>query len=155
MSINSINYKKNKMIFSDLLGNNYKIKKDSSDKNTILIYSNNKEIKCKCIMFMIEKKLDNNKSLIIWSDGNPYIDQYTRNISEIIRETMQKEKEYIIKGCNQIITKKDLQDLISNMIKNQYNFLDKLGKSINCNWILTNEQNNVKEYYMLSDIIYY
>ena len=38
---------------------------------------------------------------------------------------------------------------------NQYNFLDKSGKSINCNWILTNKMNDLVEYYMITDIIYY
>lgn len=157
MSINSINYKKNKMIFSELIGENYKIKKDSHDKNTLLIYSNNKEIKCKCIMFMIEKNINekNKESLILWSDSNPYIDQYTREISEIIRISLQREKSYLLNQNNQIITKNDLLDLMNNLIKNQYNFLDKYGKSINCNWVLTYEQNQMREYYMISDIIYY
>jgi hypothetical protein len=157
MSINSINYKKNKMIFNELINKKYKIKKDTIDKSTLSIYSNNKEIKCKYIMFMIEQIIDEKKeeSLIIWSDSNPYIDKYTREISEIIRNTLQKEKTYILNQNNQIITKKDLEDLINNLIKNQYNFLDKFGKSINCNWVLTENQNQIKEYYMLSDIIYY
>jgi hypothetical protein len=156
MSINSINYKKNKMIFSELIGKKYKIRKDSIDKSTLSIYSNNKEIKCKYIMFMMEKLNDKNQeSLIIWSDSNPYIDQYTREISKIIRNTLQKEKSYILNQNNQTITKNNLLDLINNLIKNQYNFLDKFGKSINCNWVLTENQNQMKEYYMLSDIIYY
>ena len=156
MSINSINYKKNKMIFSELIGKKYKIRKDSIDKSTLSIYSNNKEIKCKYIMFMMEKLNDKNQeSLIIWSDSNPYIDKYTREISEIIRNTLQKEKSYILNQNNQTITKNNLLDLINNLIKNQYNFLDKFGKSINCNWVLTENQNQMKEYYMLSDIIYY
>ena len=157
MSINSINYKKNKMIFSELIDMNYKIKKNLSDKNILMIYSNDKEIKCKYIMFMIEKNINvkEKKSLIIWSDSNPYIDQYTREISEIIRNTLHQDKKYLQNQQNQIINKKDLQDLINDLIKNQYSFLDKMGKSINCNWIIINEQNQTKEYYMLSDIIYY
>ena len=43
MSINSINYKKNKMIFGELIDKHYKIKKDSIDKNTLMIISNNKK----------------------------------------------------------------------------------------------------------------
>lgn len=157
MSINLINYKKNKMIFKELIDKNYKIKKDTNDNQSLLIYSNHKEIKCNCIMFMIEKIINEakNESLIIWSDSNPYIDQYTRGISEIIRNTMIKEKNYILAQSNQIIKKNDLQDLINNLIKNQYNFLDKTGKSINCNWILTNKTNEIIEYYMITDIIYY
>ena len=52
--------KKNKMIFSKLIGEKYKIKKDLYDKHTLTIQSNDKEVKCKCIMFMIEKELNKN-----------------------------------------------------------------------------------------------
>jgi hypothetical protein len=162
MSVNSINYKKNKMIFSKLIGEKYKIKKDLYDKHILTIQSNGKEIKCKCIMFMIEKELvlvpnpkDSSDSLIIWSDSNPYIDQYTRDISQIMRKTLQTTKNYLLEQNNQLIEKKDLRDFINDLIKNQYNFLDKSGKSINCNWILISKQENIIEYYMITDIIYY
>jgi hypothetical protein len=157
MSINLINYKKNKMIFKELFDKNYKIKKDTNDNQNLIIYSNDKEIKCRCIMFMIKKIINEkkNENLIIWSDSNPYVDQYSREISELIRQTLLKEKNYILNQNNQIITTNDLENLISNMIKNQYNFLDKSGKSINCNWILTNKMNDLVEYYMITDIIYY
>ena len=157
MSINLINYKKNKMIFSKLIGEDYQIKKDVYDKNTLIIHSNYKEIKCKCVMFMVEKVISINKkeSLLLWSDSNPYIDLHTREISEIIRTRLQKDLEYLLNQNNQLITKSDLENLISNLIKNQYNFLDKNGKSINCNWILTTKANDIIEYYMITDIIYY
>jgi hypothetical protein len=163
MSINLINYKKNKMIFSELVGEKYKIKKDSYDKNLLTIKSDNKEIKCKYLLFLTEKIINKPTkqndllvdSLIIWSDSNPYIDQHTRNTSKIIRKTMIKDKKYLLTNNNQLILKKDLQDLINSLIKNQYNFLDKSGKSINCNWVLTSNYDNINEYYMITDIIYY
>ena len=164
MSINSINYNKNKMIFSKLIGEKYKIIKDSYDKNILIIQSNSQQIKCKCILFMIEKELNqlsnkkNDKyidSLIIWSDSNPYIDQYTREISKIMREILCIKKKYLLDKNSQLIIKNDLRDLINNLIKNQYNFLDKSGKSINCNWILTSKSQNINEYYMITDIIYF
>jgi hypothetical protein len=158
MSINTINYKKNKMIFSKLIGEKYIIKKDSHDKNLLIIQSMGKEVKCKYLLFLTEKglkKSDLFNSLIIWSDSNPYIDQYTREISKIIRKTLEKNKKYLLAQNNQLISKINLQDLVNSLIKNQYNFLDKSGKSINCNWVLTNNHNNIKEYYMITDIIYY
>jgi hypothetical protein len=165
MSINSINYNKNKLIFSKLIGEKYKINKDPYDKHKLIIQSNGKQIKCKCILFMIEKELtdkNNDKkdvkytdSLIIWSDSNPYIDQYTREISKIIRGVLSIDKDYLLDQSNQLISKIDLQDLIKNLIKNQYNFLDKTGTSINCNWVLTSIRQNINEYYMITDIIYY
>lgn len=165
MSINSINYNKNKLIFSKLIGEKYKINKDPHDKHKLIIQSNGKQIKCNCILFMIEKELtdkNNHKtdvkytdSLIIWSDSNPYIDQYTREISKIIRGVLSIDKDYLLDQSNQLISKIDLQDLIKNLIKNQYNFLDKTGTSINCNWVLTSIRQNINEYYMITDIIYY
>ncbi len=153
------------MIFSKLIGEKYNIIKDPYDKHILRIQSNGQQIKCKCILFLIEKELnkvnneksDNkyNDSLIIWSDSNPYIDQYTREISKIMREILCIKKEYLIDTNNQLIIKSDLKDLINNLIKNQYNFLDKGGKSINCNWILTSKRENINEYYMITDIIYY
>ena len=163
MSINSINYKKNKMIFTELIGKKYVIKKDSYDKNLLIIQSDDKEIKCKYLLFLTEKNLkkspDNKSilpdSLIMWSDSNPYIDQYTREMSKIIRNTMIKNKKYLLAQNNQLILKKDLCDLVNSLIKNQYNFLDELGKSINCNCILMSNYDNINEYYMITDIIYY
>jgi hypothetical protein len=163
MSINLINYKKNKLIFNEIIGDKYKIKKDTHDKNYLFIYSNNKVIKCKYLLFLTEKHLKKSQnettalpdSLIIWSDSNPYIDQYTREISSIVRETLLTHKKYILSQNNQLILKSDLQDLVNSLIKNQYNFLDKSAKSINCNWVLTSSQENITEYYMITDIIYY
>jgi hypothetical protein len=145
------------MIFSELLDTKYKISKDANDKQNLLIHTNNKEIKCKSIMFMTSKIIDNKTkdNLILWSDSNPYIDQYTREISKTIRTTMYKEKKYILEQNNQLITTDDLENLINSLIKNQYNFIDKNGKSINCNWILTNTTESYIEYYMITDIIYY
>lgn len=151
------------MIFSELIGEKYKIKKDLHDKNILTIRSNDKDIKCKYLLFLTEKILKKSNSdkfilpnsLIIWSDSNPYIDQYTREISEIMRNTLEKYKKYLLSQNNQLILKSDLQDLVNSLIKNQYNFLDKLGKSINCNWVLINNHDNINEYYMITDIIYY
>lgn len=164
MSINTINYNKNKMIFSKLIGEKYKIKKDPYDKNILTIQFEGKDVKCKYLLFIIEKdfakktqpKNDvNANSLIMWSDGNPYVDQYTRDISRIIRSIMIVNKNYLINQPKQVILKSDLRDLINSLIKNQYNFLDNIGKSINCNWILTAKYNDTIEYYMITDIIYY
>ena len=102
-----------------------------------------------------DKNIVLSDSLIIWSDSNPYIDQYTREISKIIRDTLRINNKYLLDQNNQLIVKKDLHDLIKNLIKNQYNFLDKSGKSINCNWVLTSNRHNENEYYMITDIIYY
>jgi hypothetical protein len=162
MSTNTINYEKNKMIFSQLIGTNYKIIKNSNDKHILTIESAEKEIKCKYILLMFERKYKN-KSQIVWADYNPFIDQYTRSVSIIIRNSMKNNYTYLSNDNNQFISDSDLKNFIKNLIKNQYNFLDNQGQSINCNWILTNEitvktntdTHTVVEYYMITDIIYY
>lgn len=162
MSINSINYKKNKIIFNDLINKDYKIKKDSQSKNKLIITTSDKIIKCNYILLLIEKKINNKDSLIIWSDFNPYIDQYTRHFSKIVRFTLKNE--YILDYSKQIITKKNLEEMIKKLIKHQYNFIgitdhdgyDNYNSyNINCNWILTNKESDMIEYYMITDIIYY
>ena len=162
MIANLINYKKNKMLFGELIGNNYKIKKDPDDKHVLMIQTPEKEIKCKYILLIFERKY-NNKSQIIWSDYNPFIDQYTKSISCIIRKSLANTYKCLTNENNQIISDTDLKNVMKELIKNQYNFLDDKGQSINCNWILTNERtikvNNlthvITEYYMITDIIYY
>lgn len=162
MSANLINYEKNKMIFSELIGKKYKVIKNSNDKHILTIISADKEIKCKYILLLFERKYKK-KSQIIWSDYNPFIDQYTRKVSEIIRNCMRNNLKYISNSNNQFIDHKNLKNLIQNMISHQYNFLDSYGQCINCNWILLNDKNInindnnqiITEYYMITDIIYY
>jgi len=158
------NYTKNKIIFNKIISNKYKIKKDLYEKDILYIETNNKKIKCKYIMFLIEKKISNtklntktnnktNKSIIIWSDSNPYIDNYTQEISKIIRKNVLSDPN-IIDQNNQIIMKNDLDNIIKILIKNQFNFTDSVNNNIYCEWIITNENNNLIEYYMITEIIY-
>lgn len=154
-------YKQNKIIFNKIITQKYNIKKDPYKKNILYIYTNNKKIKCEYILFLIENKLDNksdnksyNKSIIIWSDSNPYIDNYTRNISFIIRNNLLKTKKYLINQNTQLILRNDLDNLVKDLIKNKIIFMY-LNNKINCEWILINSINDIIEYYMIIDIIYY
>jgi hypothetical protein len=169
-------YKKNKVIFNKIITEKYSIKKDPYQNNILYITTNDKKIKCKYILFLMEKQLDkksdkklnkksddstdNNKyikSIIIWSDSNPYIDNYTRESSHIIRNNLLKENNYLINQNNQIIYKKDLDDMVKSLIKKQVINIDEniTNREINCEWILTNVINDTIEYYMITDIIYY
>ena len=54
----------------------------------------------------------------MWSDSNPYIDIYTRELSYIIRKNLLSNNNLIDQN-NQIIFKNDLDNLIKTLIKNQ------------------------------------
>jgi hypothetical protein len=111
-------------------------------------------------MFLIEnpiipvKPTKNKKSIIMWSDSNPYIDIYTQELSEIIRKNLLlSDNNNLIDQNNQIIFKNDLDNLIKILIKNQFIFADKNNNDIYCQWIITNN-NNIIEYFMITEIIY-
>ena len=154
------NYTKNKIIFNKIIGEKYKIKKDSNEKNILFIESKDKKIKCKYIMFLTENPINNTnkqnpKSIIMWSDSNPYIDIYTQELSQIIRKKiLLSDNNNIIDQNNQIIFKQDLDNLIKILIKNQFVFSDKNNNNNYCQWIITNNNNNIIEYFMITEIIY-
>ena len=153
-------YNKNKIIFNKIVTNKYKIIKDPIEKNIMFIESDNTNIKCKYIYLFFEKIIDikskNKQGIIVWSDSNPYIDNYTRDVCEIIRNKLLKTNiQYLINQNNQLIYKNDLEDLIKYLIKNQFNIIDKYNNNITCEWIITNNNNDIIEYYMITDIIYY
>ena len=153
-------YTKNKLIFNKIIGGKYKIKKDPNEKNILFIESKDKKIKCKYIMFLIENPINNTnkhnpKSIIMWSDSNPYIDIYTQEMAQIIRKKLLLvDNNNLIDQNNQIIFKEDLDNLIKILIKNQFVFSDKNNNDNYCQWIITNNNNNIIEYFMITEIIY-
>ena len=60
----------------------------------------------------------------------------------------------LIDQNNQIIFKQDLDNLIKILIKNQFVFSDKNNIDNYCQWIITNNNNNIIEYFMITEIIY-
>ncbi|AYV80326.1 MAG: hypothetical protein Gaeavirus32_4 [Gaeavirus sp.] len=152
---NNNNYNKNKMIFTKLINDKYKIREDLSDKNILLITSVNKKIKCKYSLLFIEKIINEHTSLIIWSDANPYIDKYTQGLTNALRLKLLNTHQYLLSQNSQLITKSDLTNLIQTLIKTQYSFTYN-NKSINCEWILTNNNTDgTNEYYLILNIIYF
>ena len=157
--MNNNNYTKNKIIFNKIISSKYKIKKDMNEKDILYIESGDKKIKCKYIMFLTENPINNTnkhnaKSIIMWSDSNPYIDIYTQELSQIIRKKLLiSDNKNLIDQNNQIIFKQDLDNLIKVLIKNQFIFSDKNNNDIYCQWIITNN-NNIIEYFMITEIIY-
>ena len=159
--MNDKSYIKNKFIFGQILKKKYKIKKDDYDKNIIvIIFENGVNVKCKCLEFLKEKYIGKNEfnqdySLIIWSDANPYVDKFTQCVSKKIRSL--KNNPNIINQTSQLILNKDLLKFISSIIKNQDIINDNDGDygKIQCQWILTSVHHSIISYYMIYEIINY
>jgi hypothetical protein len=132
----------NNNLFKHLIKINYKINKDKNNNNILYIIYDNNEIKCYYILLFIR---DNNNN-ILWSDMNPYIDQYTNNIVKLIRNNI---------NINDIkINDKKLYNILTKIKNIKYNKIKEFN-NITCEWILSNNYNNYIEYYMITNIIYY
>ena len=144
-----------KVIFNNLLKNNYKIKKENNEF-LYIFYNNNldQKIKCKYSLLLIQKNITTETSLIVWADSNPYNDYLTREIAKKIRNLVIPKKNYIIDCNNQLIFKDDLNNLINYIIKNNYQINVK-NDIINALWILSNNLIDHIEYYIITDILYY
>jgi hypothetical protein len=146
---------KYKDIFKNILKDKYTIKFDKSNNDIIII---NDQIKCKYILIFIEKKINNDYVLLIWSDTNKFSDDKTKLISKEIRNSLLKEKKYLLDQNNQLIINSDLVDLIETIIKNNKKIND-----IDTIWIINNNlssefisnNNNIIEYYLITEIIHF
>ena len=146
---------KYKDIFKNILKDKYTIKFDKSYNDIIII---NDQIKCKYILIFIEKKINNDYVLLIWSDTNKFSDDKTKLISKEIRNSLLKEKKYLLDQNNQLIINSDLIDLIETIIKNNKKIND-----IDTIWIINNNlssefisnNNNIIEYYLITEIIHF
>ena len=142
---------KYKDIFKNILKDKYTIKFDKSNNDIIII---NDQIKCKYILIFIEKKINNDSVLLMWSDTNKFSDDKTKLISKEIRNSLLKEKKYLLDQNNQLIINSDLVDLIETIIKNNKKIND-----IDTIWIINNNlssnNNNIIEYYLITEIIHF
>ena len=144
-----------KVIFNNLLKNNYKIKKENNEILYIFYDGNiDKKIKCKYTLLLTQKNITSDTSLIVWADANPYNDLITREIATKIRDIFLSKKNYILDCNNQLIFNKDLSNIINNIIKNNYEISIK-NKIINTLWVISNNLLDYIEYYIITDIIYY
>ena len=137
-------YNQNKFIFNKLINNNFKLRKSKNEKNILYAYSQDLQIKCEYIFFLI--KYDDGE--ILWTNTNPYIDNITRKQTEIIRLKISK--------LYNEINNKNFKKIIQKLIKNNVQFENNNYKW-SCNWILTNKNNEKKytEYYMITNVIYF
>lgn len=144
---------KYKDIFKNILKDKYTINFDKKYNDIIII---NDHIKCKYILIFIEKKINNDIALLMWSDTNKFSDEKTKLISKEIRNFLLKDKKYLLDQNNQLIIKNDLVDLIETIIKNNKKIND-----VETMWIINNNlsseivsnNNNIIEYYLITEII--
>jgi hypothetical protein len=128
------NYGRNKLIFNTILNNNYKIRRINN--NTIVINTNTTKIKCNYILLL--SVLNNS---ILWADDNPFNDIITKKRIKKIREKIEEK----MKIKTEDIKKERIMEIINYLLK-----IDS-----NNEWILTNKRENIIEYYIITEIIYY
>lgn len=134
-----MNWKQNKIFFNYISKKNYFIKKDNETNNILFIKYDNFEIKCKYFLAFI---VDQNNN-IHWSCDNPYIDQKTKLLSNFIKKNINNNK-----FDNNIINyfKKIIHD-------DSYIIYD--NEKINFIWCITGNYKKYKQFYIITEIIYF
>ena len=134
----------NKTFFKYLIKQNYKIIKDIKTNDVLDIIWDKYDIKCK---YFLAFTVDENNN-IIWSDSNPFIDQKTRYLSQIIK------KNIIVDKIDSTIYSDKIMDKIKIIIKLETQI--KLEEEqINFLWCLVGKFGKYKQYYIITDIIHY
>ncbi len=150
-------YKNNKLFFNFLIKKNYKIIKEQNSNEIIKISFDNNEVKCKYILLFTQLKTNQANNLkdkfsgIMWSFENPYIDQKTKNICQTIKNNIEDN-----------IRLSDGNDNINNTINKIINYIIKSKLTIRYNdeiikplWIITDNSKEYKQFYLITDIIYF
>lgn len=134
-----MNWKQSKTIFNYIINQDYLIKKDIETNNILFIKWKQYEMKCKYfLVFSVDDKAN-----IIWSSDNPYIDQKTKYLSEIIKKNLDNKNNFNIDLLNAL--KKIIQsNLYVNYNEEQIYFL----------WCLIGSFKNLKQFYIITEIIY-
>lgn len=141
-----MDWKQNKTLFNHIIKYNYIIRKDSENNNILYINYNNRELKCKYLFLFTV----NNDNKILWSCDNPYIDQKTKYISYNLKDTIYKQDKNIkINFFND-----ELINILKLILKNHNQILFQEEKIILL-WYLVDNMKNYKQFYIITEIIYY
>ena len=135
-----MNWKQNKIIFNYIIKHDYLIKKDIETTNTIFIKWDQFEMKCN--YFLAFSVGDNND--ICWSTDNPFIDQKTRYLSYQIKSSLGDKKKFSLDVLNNL--KKIIQTNITITYENE---------KVNFIWCLIGSYKKYKQFYIITDIIYF
>ena len=135
-----MNWKQNKVIFNYIINQNYLIKKDIETTDILFIKWDQFEMKCKYFLaFTVD-----NKNNIFWSCDNSYIDQKTKYLSFQVKNNIGEKNLFSVETLNEI--KKIIQSDFSVIYeKDQINFA----------WCLIGSYKNYKQFYVITDIIYF
>ncbi len=145
--MSSHNYSDNKKFFKYIQQFKYEINKDENNIELLTINYNNKEAKFKYLLLFTE---DTKTGKILWSCDNPYSDQKTQKVTFKIKKNIDEKKKFNYESLNN----DDLLQLIKLIMKldNDIEFNNQIIKPI---WILNSEYKKYKQYYLITDIIYY
>lgn len=137
-----MNWKQNKIIFNYILDQNYLIKKDIETNNIIFIKWDKFEVKCE---YFLAFSVDQEKN-ILWSCDNPYLDQKTRYLSEIIKTNMNNNTDKNIFNL-------DVLNKIKNIIQSDMSVICE-DEKINFLWCISGNYKNYKQIYIITEIIH-
>lgn len=135
-----MNWKNNKILFNYIIKQDYLIKKDIETNNTLFIKWNQFEMKCK---YFLAFCIDNNSD-IIWSCDNQYIDQKTKYLSFIVKTNCNNNKKFNTIFLNKIKEIIQLNTFVTYQDEKIY-FL----------WCLIGSYKNFKQFYIITEIIYF
>jgi hypothetical protein len=133
-----MDWKHNKILFNYIINQDYLIKKDIETNNTLYIKWNQFEMKCKYFLaFSIGDTNDIN-----WSCDNPYIDQKTKYLSNIVKNILGEKKKFNVELLNKI------KDIIQS---NSFTIYQE--EKIKFLWCLIGSYKNFKQFYIITEIV--
>jgi hypothetical protein len=133
-----MDWKHNKLLFNYIVEQDYLIKKDIETNNILFIKWEQFEMKCKYFLaFSIET---NNE--IIWSCNNPYMDQRTKYLSNVIKTNLHNNNKFSMEFLNDI----------KNIIQTN-SFTTFQDEKITFIWCLKGTFSNFKHFYIITEII--
>jgi hypothetical protein len=133
-----MNWKHNKILFNYIINQKYLIKKDIETNNTLFIKWAQFEMKCK---YFLAFSIDNNNE-INWSCDNHYIDQKTKYLSYIVKNSSNEKKNFNVKLLNKI-----------KYIIQSNSFTTYQDEKINFLWCLIGTYKNFKQFYIITEIV--
>lgn len=134
-----MNWKQNKIIFSNIIGKEYLIKKDVNTNDILYISWEQFEMKCKYFLaFSVDEQ--NN---ILWSCDNPFIDQKTKYFSQNIKINLRGEKIFTSSTLNEI----------KNLLHNGMSFIFE-DEHVILIWCIVGNYKKYKQFYIITEIVY-
>jgi len=134
-----MDWNQNKIIFNYISQKKYIIKKDNETNNILFIKYDKFEIKCKYFLAFTVDESNN----IFWACDNPYIDQKTKFLSKYIKENINNNN-----------FNKNIINYFKKIIQNN-SFIIYDNQKINFIWCITGNFKKYKQFYIITEIIYF